>query len=176
MKAEHHLSKRRKIIIILINILVIIGIGGGIYFYTQNNKKTQGTKFIEDALAENGRLKDGVNNKKLLEELQKETDKNKFGYGMNSKIEFQDGKSPGAMCIENPSANSFNMQVQIKRNDTQEIIYTTAEIAPGYGVESAKLHTQLKKGQYACTAVIAAIKDNEKVGEVQMPLLILVNQ
>lgn len=180
MAAGHEnrkISKKRKyknFLVFAVLILLLAGIG--IVIFIQQQKGSENLKFIEDALAEDGTIKKGTDEKKLMEAVQKETDKSKFGYGINSKIEFLNGKSSGAFCIENPSTNKFDMKVKMIRDDTKETIYASASIPPGYGIESARLNTELKKGQYACTAVLWAMSEGEKVGEIQMPILILIQK
>lgn len=65
------------------------------------------------------------------------------------------GTNGGAVnwLIENPSNQGKLIRVEIRLNDSGELIYETGALRPGTYVESAPLTAQLEAGRYDCTAV-----------------------
>lgn len=72
---------------------------------------------------------------------------------MNTSPCFEDGISKGNLMIVNEAINRYPQKVEIIRNDTEEIIYTSGAIPVGSKIEAAKLDMELDAGVYECTAL-----------------------
>ena len=72
---------------------------------------------------------------------------------MNTSPYFEDGTSKGNLMIVNETINRYPQKVQIIRNDTEEVIYSSGAIAVGSKIEAAALDVDLDAGEYECTAL-----------------------
>ena len=76
---------------------------------------------------------------------------------MNTVPVFADGASEGNLMIVNEEVNRYPQIVEITRNDTGEIIYTSGAIPVGSKIEAAKLDKELAAGKYDCTALFYSV-------------------
>lgn len=91
---------------------------------------------------------------------------NVFLYRINSKPFYKTGISAGDVMIENPTGNSFDMQVDFEL-DSMEVIYSSEVIKPGNHIAEAVLVTAMPAGEYSVSARIYAIDpDTQKVVDV----------
>jgi len=72
---------------------------------------------------------------------------------MNTSPWFEDDSSLGNLMIVNETINRHPQKVEIVRNDTGEVIYTSGAIPVGSKIEAAKLDVELEAGSYECTAL-----------------------
>ncbi|MGN0499177.1 MAG: hypothetical protein ACI4F6_08995 [Acutalibacteraceae bacterium] len=85
---------------------------------------------------------------------------------MNADPSFDNGSAKGNLLIENDKINKHPQVVQIYRNDTKELIYTSSMIPVGQFINDDTLDVKLPKGDYKCTAYFNAVDENtgEKLG------------
>ena len=76
---------------------------------------------------------------------------------MNTSPIFPDGKSEGNLMIVNELVNTYPQRVELIRNDTDAVIYSSAAIAVGSKIASAKLDVELPAGTYECTAMFHSL-------------------
>ena len=72
---------------------------------------------------------------------------------MNTSPVFSDGESAGSLMIVNEDINRYPISVEITRNDTGEIIYTSKAVPVGSKIEVDTLDVDLDAGTYECTAM-----------------------
>ena len=72
---------------------------------------------------------------------------------MNASPVFSDGESAGCLMIVNEDINRYPLSVEITRNDSGEVIYTSKAVPVGSKIESDKLDVDLDAGTYECTAM-----------------------
>ena len=72
---------------------------------------------------------------------------------MNTSPVFSDGESEGSLMIVNEDINRYPISVEITRNDTGEVIYTSKAVPVGSKIEADKLDVDLPAGTYECTAM-----------------------
>ena len=70
---------------------------------------------------------------------------------------FSDGESAGSLMIVNDDINRYPLSVEITRNDTGEVIYTSKAVPVGSKIESDKLDVDLDAGTYECTAMFTTL-------------------
>ena len=85
--------------------------------------------------------------------LNEQLEKGMINISMNTSPYFEDGTSKGNLMIVNETINRHPQKVEIVRNDTGEIIYTSGAIPVGSKIEAAKLDVELEAGVYECTAL-----------------------
>lgn len=85
---------------------------------------------------------------------------------MNANPVFKDGTAKGDLLIENDKSNKHPQVIQIYRNDTNELIYTSGKLPVGSSINEDTLDEVLPPGKYECTAYFNAVDDTtgEKLG------------
>ena len=82
---------------------------------------------------------------------------------MNTSPWFEDDTSLGNLMIVNETINRHPQKVEIIRNDTGEVIYTSGAIPVGSKIEAAKLDVELEAGSYECTALFHNLDDTGNI-------------
>lgn len=133
---------------------------------------TTGTR---DPNAEVGQL-DGKSQEEIQAELDRVVDEGMFNVAIATTVEFADGTSEGELRIENVPGNRYLMKVEIARDDTGEVVYTSGLIEPNRHIQKAALSADLDAGTYPCTAVFYALdtETEELVGQAAVQMTILV--
>ena len=85
--------------------------------------------------------------------LNQQLEEGMINISMNTSPWFEDATSPGNLMIVNETINCYPQKVEIVRNDTGEVIYTSGAIPVGSKIEAAKLDMELEAGSYECTAL-----------------------
>lgn len=118
---------------------------------------------------------------KSVEEIQAELDRiveeGMMQISIASVAEFADGASEGELRIENAPSNKYAMQVDIKRKDNGEVIYTSDVLDPNYHIQFAPLDVDLPAGTYECIATFHALEQgsHEEMGQAAAKITIVVN-
>ena len=89
----------------------------------------------------------------IEDRLNNQLEEGMINISMNTSPYFEDGTSLGNLMIVNETINRYPQKVQIIRNDTEEVIYTSGAIAVGSKIEAAALDVDLDAGTYECTAL-----------------------
>ena len=112
----------------------------------------------------------------LQAQLQKSVDESMFSFRINSAPEFENGSAEGNLMIENPTYNTYYMQVTITLDKTGETVYETDVLKPGTAIALDTLDRELPKGEYPATALITAYDagTQEKTGQTAAGLTITV--
>ena len=97
---------------------------------------------------------------KIQEELDKQIEEGMMNISMNTNPVFETGKSKGNLLIVNEKINRYAQVVQIYRDDTGELIYTSGAIPVGARIDESKLDVPLSAGIYKCTAHFNQIDDS----------------
>ena len=117
---------------------------------------------------------------KTAQEIQAEIDRvvseGMFNISIASAVVFEDGQSEGELKIENVPGNRYLMQVDIARQDTNEIIYSSGILDPNSHIQFDKLSVDLPKGEYPCTATFHALdpETEEEIGVAAANINVLV--
>lgn len=98
-----------------------------------------------------------------VNDLNKQVEDGMITMSMNANPAFEDGSSKGNLLIENDKSNKHPQVIQIYRDDTKELIYTSSMIPVGKYINEDTLDVKLPKGEYKCTAYFNAV--DEKTGE-----------
>ncbi|MEG0980101.1 MAG: hypothetical protein RR911_07240 [Oscillospiraceae bacterium] len=105
---------------------------------------------------------------------QKPTREDLFSVSINTKLYLtKDNKV--AAYIKNDKTNKYNMQVLIKEDSTDKVLYQSDILKPGRQIDYINLNERLKKGSYKATAEFLAmdIKSGEASGKVVVELVII---
>ncbi|MCI9506003.1 MAG: hypothetical protein HFF62_05350 [Oscillospiraceae bacterium] len=153
---------RRKIAIGagLLALLLICGIAGFRFFSgkTQSAAKPNGptTGIAYDQNAEEGGWS-ALSEEEIAASLNSKVEEGMINISMNTSPVFPNAKSEGNLMIVNELVNTYPQRVELIRNDTDEVIYSSAAIAVGSKIASAKLDVELPAGTYECTAMFHSL-------------------
>ena len=113
----------------------------------------------------------------IRRQMQREADKSKFSFKINSRPTFNDGADAGTLQIENPNHNIYPFVVKIILRETGEEIYDSGGILPDHHINKAKLTKVLPKGNHRATAYIKAYdpKTNTYSGQAAVSLTLIIN-
>ena len=98
----------------------------------------------------------GYTEDEIKEILQRKADESTFSFEINSRPIFKDGESEGNLRIANPPYNKYSIEVEIRLDYNNQLVFESGEIPPYHYIENAKLNKKLKAGQYDATATISA--------------------
>ena len=98
-----------------------------------------------------------------VSDLNKQVEDGMITMSMNAEPSFENGSAKGNLLIENDKSNKHPQVIQIYRNDTKELIYTSSMLPVGQFINEDTLDVKLPKGDYKCTAYFNAV--DEKTGE-----------
>lgn len=98
-----------------------------------------------------------------VSDLNKQVEDGMITMSMNAEPSFENGSAKGNLLIENDKSNKHPQVIQIYRNDTKELIYTSSMLPVGQFINEDTLDVKLSKGDYKCTAYFNAV--DEKTGE-----------
>ena len=153
---------RRKIAIGtgLLALLLVCGIAGFRIFSgrTQGAAKPNGptTGITYDQNAEKGGWS-ALSEEEIAAALNSKVEEGMINISMNTSPIFPDGQSEGNLMIVNELVNTYPQRVELIRNDTDAVIYSSAAIAVGSKIASAKLDVELPAGTYECTAMFHSL-------------------
>lgn len=99
-----------------------------------------------------------------------------FNISIASVVTMDAGDETALVRIENIAANHHNMTVTITLDDSDELIYESAGLAPGQYIEYAEFKRALAAGEYNATALFTAYstEDLSKVGQAAAKITIVV--
>ena len=95
--------------------------------------------------------------------LNEQLEEGMINISMNTSPWFEDDTSLGNLMIVNETINRYPQKVEIVRNDTGEVIYTSGAIPVGSKIEAAKLDVELEAGVYECTALFHNLDDTGNI-------------
>jgi hypothetical protein len=147
-------KKKKRVITILCLVLIILLL---LFLLrsctTQKNFETSGNAgLMYDKDATEGGW-DEKDQQEIIDELNKKVEEGYINISINTEPVFANGAAQGNLMIINDTVNNYPQVVQIIRNDTQEVIYTSGGIPVGSKIEQAALDVNLPAGTYECTAM-----------------------
>lgn len=120
-----------------------------------NHEKTDGDSFHSNTVEiRQGSIDDealvGMTDEEIVAELNRKVEESMITMTINPEPAFREGS--GNLLIYNDESNHGPVVVEIQRNDTKELIYTSPVIPLGKRVNNASLDVELPVGDYPCTA------------------------
>ena len=117
---------------------------------------------VFDEAAEEGGW-ENLSREEVETKLNEQLEEGMINISMNTSPWFEDGASEGNLMIVNEAINRYPQKVQIIRNDTEEIIYTSGAIPVGSKIEAAALDVDLEAGTYECTALFHSLDESGNI-------------
>ena len=89
----------------------------------------------------------------IRDSLNEKVEEGMINISMNTSPVFSDGESAGSLMIVNEDINRYPISVEITRNDSGDVIYTSKAVPVGSKIEADTLDVDLPAGVYECTAM-----------------------
>ncbi|OEG19679.1 hypothetical protein BCR25_14615 [Enterococcus termitis] len=172
-KSNEEKKKKKRLLLLLLLLLAVAA--GGLYYYFSNN--TEPVQVVSGDYLPEAKGAKKMTDAELKAAEQKAVDESKFNMVIKSVAVFETGESEGSLYIQNPVENGYPINVVIHLDNSDEQIYSSGAIQPGYEITSAKLDKKLEKGDHPATATfnIYDSKTKKKRGQVQAGITIQVN-
>ena len=111
--------------------------------------------WIDDAALE------GMTDEEIVAALNRQVQDSMITMAINPEPTFRDGQ--GNLMIHNDETNQGPIVVEIRRNDTDELLYTSPMIPLGKRINSGTLDVELPAGNYPCTAYFHYVDDSGQI-------------
>lgn len=166
-------EKKKKYWVILA--LLAIVIAGGTYYYF--SRQTTPIPVVSGDYLPDVKDAQKMSDKELKAAEQGMVDASKFNMVIKPEAVFEVGEAKGSLYIQNPIANGYPINVVIRLDDTNEEVYNSGAMSPGFEISGAKLDKVLEMGEYPATATfnIYDPETNEKRGQVQAGISLQIN-
>ncbi|WP_239253755.1 hypothetical protein [Listeria ilorinensis] len=169
-------KKRKKWLLLLVLLLLLIGGGYGIYHFFFAPEPQTMSVISGDFLPE-GKDATKMSDKEMAELAQQKADESNFNMMIASDATIDSKTQKGQLPIKNPESNAYPVNVEIKDDQTGDIIYTSGAIYPGEEITQVQLEKPLSKGTHQTTAIFSLYdpQTKKKQGEVSAGVTISVN-
>lgn len=172
--AENKPEKKKWWLLLLLLLLIAAGVGG--FFWWRNaHRVDETTKYWFDKMAQDGTLA-GKTPQDIQGVLDAIVEEGMFNVSINSQAIFNDGKSEGALGMENIPENRYYARVTLINDEDNSVLYESKGIKPGQYIDKIKLKKNLPAGQYSCTAQIIATDPEtlDDIGQVRVKVEVIV--
>ncbi len=154
-------NHRRKIVVGagLLVLLLLCGIAADLFLFSGKGPGNQNNPVFGiayDQNAEEGGWS-ALSEEEIAAALNSKVEAGMINISMNTSPIFPDGNSEGNLMIVNELVNTYPQRVELVRNDTDEVIYSSAAIPVGSKIAAAKLDVELPAGTYECTAMFHSL-------------------
>ncbi|MBJ7967833.1 hypothetical protein [Bacillus cereus] len=162
----HKKNKKRNLLIVFFLTFL-----GALTIYTLN------TRFAPEIIAgdflPDEKVTQKIDKNKIAQE---KVDASQFTLSIYPEAIFEGKSGKGFLHIKNESSNVYPINVKIKIDNTNEIIYETGAIYPGNEVKQVTLEKKLKAGKYKATADVDIFDPNskKKQGTTQAEMQIII--
>ncbi|OMH25206.1 hypothetical protein [Bacillus thuringiensis] len=163
-------KKNKKKILLIILFLTFLG---GVTIYTLNIRHAP--EIIAGDFLPDEKETQRINKKKVAKE---KVDASQFTLSIYPEAIFNEKTGEGFLHIRNESSNAYPINVKIKIDNTNEIIYETGAIYPGHEITKITLEKKLKVGKYKATADVDIFnpESKKKQGTTQAEMQIIIKE
>lgn len=170
-------DNKKKVLIIVLAALLLIGGGtAAILLQRQPAAPSRPTYDLTPGSEVQQGEREGTDIEALQEELNRKVEAGMMNISMATNPVFETGTAAGELLIYNSPINNYPQVVEIYRNDTGELIYTSSGIPVGSRIDTDTLDVDLPAGDYDCTAYFNAVdpETSQMVGRAGVNITIKV--
>lgn len=146
---EDKKKRGKKKLLWLLLLLLLLSIAGGIFYYVQQSRKSPLAR-DEDAL---GGMLPGKTPTEIQQLLDEKVAEGMVNLSVMAEPVFEQGGKKGRLGLENAQGNNYSFQVDLVLDETQEVLYSSGLIDPGFYVEYVALNKTFEAGKYPASAV-----------------------
>jgi len=153
-------NQKNKKIILLLLLLLLLSVGG--YFvYRHFNQPDVPVTIVSGEFLPDGKDAAEISSEELQQLAQKKVDASQFNMVIAPTAKVKQG-TKSDLFIQNPPHNANPINVEIRLKDSNELVYTSGAIHPGYEIKGATLEKKLEEGSYPATALFSIYDGNTK--------------
>lgn len=169
---EEEKKKKKRWLLLLLFLLALV-LGGGYYLWSHSSSQP----LIAGDYLPNIKDAKKMSDQEIKAIEQQAVDASKFNMVIKPQAIFENSQAEGSLYIQNPATNAYPIDVVIHLDETQEQVYASGGMAPGFEINGAKLEKELAPGSYPATATFNIYDESsqEKRGQVQAGLTLEVN-
>lgn len=108
--------------------------------------------------------------------MKAKADKSILAVSFNREIELKEGGAKAQMDIENLPQNNYDIKVEIRNDENDDLIYQSKTLEPGYIIREDVFDKNLEKGRYRCSATIIAYEDGKEAMRATSALIVKVKK
>lgn len=163
-------SKNKRLMSLFLILLLVIG---GYFVYQKYFNSTEAVTIISGDFLPDGKDASKISEKDLSKFAQVAVDSSNFNMIIASNSEINASTMSGSLLIQNPPKNAYPVNVEIRLDDGENLIYSSGAIQPGEEIKQVTLDKKLSKGSYKSTATFSLYNatTKEKQGEVSAGVL-----
>lgn len=106
---------------------------------------------------------EGKSQEQIIADLNAQVAEGEMNVSIANTIRFPNGsQNDGIANIENIEANHLDQKISLFLVDSNECIYESGAIAPGYHITNIKLNKYLEPGQYKAVALVTGYQHEEQ--------------
>ncbi|MHC5227902.1 hypothetical protein ACYSNW_06430 [Enterococcus sp. LJL99] len=159
-------KQRKKWWLLLLLLLLLLG-GYATYYYFFQTKPQEMSVISGDFLPE-GKDAKSISDEELATLAQQKVDESNFNMMISSSATIDAKTQQGKLQIKNPTSNAYPINVEIREDGSNKLIYTSGAIHPGEEVSQVQLEKPLSSGTHKATATFSLYdpQSKKKQGEV----------
>lgn len=158
-------GKKRWIIIVLLLLIVIIG---SYFIYKKYFVSSEPVTVISGDFLPEGKDAQKISEKEMEKFAQDAVDSSNFNMVIGSKATIDASTMKGKLFIQNPPQNAYPVNVEIRLDDGDDLLYTSGAIQPGEEIKEVLLDKKLSVGSYKSTATFSLYNATTKEKEGQV--------
>ena len=153
---------------LLILLLLLLLTAGSYFVYQKFFKTTEPVTVISGDFLPKGKDANKISDEELKKYAQTTVDSSNFNMVISSKADISASNMTGSLLIQNPPQNAYPINVEIRLDDSGDLIYTSGAIQPGEEIKQVTLDKNLEPGSYKSTATFSLYnaETKEKKGQV----------
>lgn len=124
---------------------------------------------VEERAVESGSDREYLE-EQVFESLHSQAKEEQFEFRMETAPVFSERTGEGTLALQNPPTNPYSCRVEIRLEQTGELLYDSGILKPNEVVNKAVLEKELESGTYAAYAEVSLYGEQEK--KIGAPLLI----
>lgn len=162
---------KRKWLLLLLLILFLLG---SYFLYKHFNQPDVPVTIMSGEFLPDGKDAKEISEAELKNIAQKEVDASQFNMVIAPDVSVNKNLTSD-LFIQNPKHNAHPVNVEIRLKDSDELVYTSGAIQPGYEIKGATLEKEMKEGTYQATALFSIYDDSTKEKQGQVAATINLN-
>ncbi len=169
------INQRRKQLVAFLFILLLLVAGWFIYHRYLKAEPEKMTVVSGEFLPEQKDAKK-TSTKEMKKLAQSAVDKSKFNLVISPEATISEQTLQGELIIKNPSENGYPINVEIREKKSNQLVYTSGAIEPGYEIKDVTLEQKLEKGEYPSVAMFSLYDPDtkEKKGQVAAGVILTI--
>lgn len=169
-------SSSKKKITIGIIVVLVIAIIIALICKSCSSDKQEKSGGLELGVIDIDSLSSEKDKQKVQDALNKKVEEGMVNIFMNTDIRIKEGSTTANLMIQNTEKNHYDLQVNVREVDSDELLYESPVVGPGYKIESDNIKKQLEEGKYECLAEFNVIdkENNTKVNTIGLKVNITV--